>query len=330
MIDLNLSSWKKYKIGDIFECKTTKAVSSEDITEGNTVYITRSSAMNGFSGNISFDAKKINKGNCITIGAEGVVAFYQEDDFLAGVKVYTLRHKKMNKYNALFICTILNTEKYRYSYGRARVLEKLKNEEILLPYDSEDSDSPNFDLMESYIKSLWGGSHNTTTLYRKCDLKTEEWQEFEIKDLFLLEKCKCACASDLEEGQDIYYIGAKKSNNGIIKKVKKKKDLISKGNGIIFICDGQGSVGYSNYIDEDFIGSTTLMIGYNKHLNKYNGLFIVTILDKEKNKYSYGRKYAPKLKTTKIKLPSKNNEPDWDFMEKYIRQLQFSDLIDTL
>lgn len=153
MNDLNFCAWKKYRVGTIFECKTTKAVSSKDMTKGNTLYITRSSIMNGFSGNILFDSKKINKGNCITIGAEGVVAFYQEDDFLAGVKVYTIRHERMNKYNALFICTILNAEKYRYSYGRARVLEKLQNEEILLPCDSKGN--PNFAFMESYIKSLW-------------------------------------------------------------------------------------------------------------------------------------------------------------------------------
>ena len=54
-------------------------------------------------------------------------------------------------------------------------------------------------------------------------------------------------------------------------------ERITKGNCIVFICDGQGSVGYSNYMNIDFIGSTTLTAGYNQHLNKYIGLFLVTI-----------------------------------------------------
>lgn len=75
-----------------------------------------------------------------------------------------------------------------------------------------------------------------------------------------------------------------------MKKVKYDKDFVNKGNCIIFICDGQGSIGFNNYVDEDFIGSTTLMAGYNNCLNEYNGLFITTILDLERPKFSFGRK----------------------------------------
>jgi DNA-binding CsgD family transcriptional regulator len=54
--------------------------------------------------------------------------------FLAtGVKVYTIRHSKMNVYNAMFIITILNLENYRYNYGNARILNKIQREKIKLP-----------------------------------------------------------------------------------------------------------------------------------------------------------------------------------------------------
>jgi hypothetical protein len=62
-------------------------------------------------------------------------------------------------------------------------------------------------------------------------------------------------------------------------------------------------------------------------LNKFNALFIVSILDKERFRFSHGRKWKPTLKQTKIKLPSKNNQPDWQYMENYIKQLPNSDLI---
>ena len=162
------------------------------------------------------------------------------------------------------------------------------------------------------------------------NLNVDSWKEFYISDceqhsgLFKIENCKCGCAGDLEDGNDINYIGAKKNENGVMKKVVRDERLVSKGNGIIFICDGEGSVGYTNYIQEDFIGSTTLSIGYNENLNSINALFIVTVLDKEKYKFSYGRKYRAHINDIKIKLPTTSDgNPDWGFMECYIKSLKY-------
>ena len=87
-----------------------------------------------------------------------------------------------------------------------------------------------------------------------------------------------------------------------------------------------------NYIEyHEFIGTTNLAVAYSKKLNKYNALFLVSVLDKERQKYSFGRKYKTRIEKTKIKLPFKtiNNEkvPDWLYMENYIKELPYSDKI---
>jgi hypothetical protein len=93
---------------------------------------------------------------------------------------------------------------------------------------------------------------------------------------------------------------------------------LSQGNAIAFICDGQGSVGYSIYKYEKFIGSTTLKAGRSDFLNKYNGLFISTALDMNKSIYDYGyKRNDSRLKNETISLPSCKNEPDYEYMEKY-------------
>ena len=162
------------------------------------------------------------------------------------------------------------------------------------------------------------------------ELDTSDWKYFKLAGkggIFELESCKCKNATELlEEGSDVEYIGAKKSDGGFMEWVKNVPELTTRGNCIVFICDGQGSVGYTNYIDHDFIGSTTLSVGRNTNLNRYNAMFIVTILDKERYRYSFGRKYKTNLTKTMIRLPAKKNpngkyEPDWDFMEKYIKTL---------
>ncbi len=159
-------------------------------------------------------------------------------------------------------------------------------------------------------------------------IDTSHWKFFNLSGdngIFKIEPCKCNNAGELlEQGDDIEYIGAKKEDNGVMNLVKYNELLVTKGNCIIFICDGQGSVGYTNYIDHDFIGSTTLSAGYNSNLNEKNGLFLVTVLDLERYRYSFGRKYRPNLSKVKIKLPATvAGEPDWEYMEKYIESLNY-------
>ncbi len=159
-------------------------------------------------------------------------------------------------------------------------------------------------------------------------IDTSNWKYFPLtgkKGLFKIEPCKCSNAGELlEDGDDIEYIGAKKNDNGFMRFVKYEESLVTKGNCIIFICDGQGSVGYANYIDHDFIGSTTLSVGYNERLNEKIGLFIVAVLDLERYRYSFGRKYKTNLSKVSIKLPTTvHGEPDWDFMEMYMNNLNY-------
>ncbi|WP_180336913.1 restriction endonuclease subunit S [Mycoplasmopsis pullorum] len=174
--------------------------------------------------------------------------------------------------------------------------------------------------------------HYTKNIQNSIKIKTKSWLNFKIKDIFYLEKGKCNNASSLlEDGDDIYYIGVKKNNNGVMKKVKRNKNLVSRKNALVFICDGEGSVRFHTFQDKEFIASTTLTLGYNKQLNKYNSMFIITALDKNRYKYSYGRKYRVNEFTT-LKLPAiltPNNkwEPDWKFMKYFIKQLPYGDVI---
>lgn len=153
-------------------------------------------------------------------------------------------------------------------------------------------------------------------------LNNVTWKEVKVKTIFpKIEKCKCGKVGNLEDGL-IPYVGATNRNNGTMRYVKASEKLITKGNCIVFICDGQGSVGYSIYKAEDFIGSTTLKVGRNKFLNYYNAQFIIGALDKNRCIYSYGYKRTePRLKNETIYLPvNSKGEPDYKFMEEYIKE----------
>lgn len=61
----------------------------------------------------------------------------------------------------------------------------------------------------------------------------------------------------------------------------------------------------------------------NDNISKYCKLFITTLINCQKNKYSYGKQFRQKnANFSKILLPlSPNNPkiPDWDFMEQYAK-----------
>lgn len=149
------------------------------------------------------------------------------------------------------------------------------------------------------------------------------WKLFRMDELFnSFERGKVHSQNSLSNGDEYFYVGAKKNRCGVMVKCGYDKDLISKGNCIIFICNGEGSVGYSNYMDRDFMASGDLLLAYGDFLNVYTALFIVTMLDRERPKYSFGRKYGKYVKSTTIPLPIKENvkKPDWEWVENYVKQ----------
>ena len=78
--------------------------------------------------------------------------YYIEGQFTASDEVSILKHKKLNKFNGLFIATIINLNQYKYSFGRKAFKNKFSKDSILLPVDSKGD--PDWQFMEDYIKSL--------------------------------------------------------------------------------------------------------------------------------------------------------------------------------
>lgn len=73
---IDTSGWEKFKVGDILECKTCPNSVKIDLNDGDIPYISRTALNNGCDEFVNISSEKISKGNCITIGAEGLYAFY--------------------------------------------------------------------------------------------------------------------------------------------------------------------------------------------------------------------------------------------------------------
>jgi hypothetical protein len=310
------------KVSDLFalyQGNSFELINMEIDRQSEINFVARTGENNGVTARVkTIDEIKPFPAGYISVALGGSVlsSFVQYKPFYTGFHVMALEPKEEMRFEEkLFYCHCIKMNAYRYRYGR-QANKTLKDIELPELPDWLSTYTIDYSRIETGIEK------------RELLLDFSKWGQFKIGSLFAIENCKCSNASQLSDGNDIYYIGAKKNNNGIMRKVAYDNELVTKGNCIAFICDGQGSVGYSNYINVDFIGSTTLSVGYNDNLNKYIGLFLVAVFDLERPKYSYGRKYRKYLSETIIKLPiDKNGEPDWQFMGNYIKALPYSDKI---
>lgn len=342
---MDTQNWSPFTLGDLFDIYTGKDLIYSSLTYGEYPVIGHKAENNGItayteklSGYTLYDNT-----TTISLGDRGsFFAAVQSKPFYIGTRVKALTAKfRSNIHILLFIATLINKESFRFSYGR-NSCDRTDNITIKLPSININGELfPDLDYIEkltkqniipslpSKSKAVWDGAYNNKPISTTpITLDSVKWDWFNVADIFpIIEKCKCSNATELlEDGDDIAYIGAKKSDNGVMRYVKYDEALITKGNCIVFIGDGQGSVGYCIYQPKGFIGSTTLVAGYNQHLNQYVAQFLITILDMERYRYSFGRKYNKSaIMNTKIKLPVKpNGSPDWEFMENYIKSLPYS------
>lgn len=151
----------------------------------------------------------------------------------------------------------------------------------------------------------------------KLSLSKVEWKEFTICNIFNTDiRGKRLKVADREIG-DIPLITAGENNNGISSFINNPKHKE-----------------YSNAITLDMFANAFYQSGVfkcddnitilkNTNINKYSAIFIVSQLKKLKVKYSYGNQVRPnRLSKDKILLPiNEKGEPNWDFMENYIKQI---------
>ena len=153
-IQLNTKDWKWFRYDEIFDIKKGKRLTQADMIEGNIPYIGAIDSNNGLSSYIGNDSQ-LHNANTITVSYNGSIgyAFYQDKDFWATDDVNVLYPKFiLNRYIALFLCTIIEKEQYRFCYGRKWDLDMMNNSRIKLPVTPEGT--PDWQFMEDYIKSL--------------------------------------------------------------------------------------------------------------------------------------------------------------------------------
>ena len=322
-------NWAEFRVGDLFTQERGKEKAPNQNEDGNIPMINETSANNGFTRNVV--PTKVFKGNAITVSINFArVVFYQPVDFCASVNIAILRNEHLNKYNGLYIANVLSYANRKYNYGAKTSKDRLNDTMLYLPATPDGQ--PDYDFMENYIKQLYDDFADRVCAYTEpveenadISLSDREWKEFSLQQLFKVTGSKTTAKNDLESigGNKYPYITTQATNNSVAGFYDYATE---KGNCII----AESAVaGFVSYQAKDFSasGHVEKLIPYYKAFNQYHGMFIVSVIRYVNvGKYNYGHKFnQQRIRETMISLPvTPEGQPDYDFMEQYIKQLPFS------
>ena len=333
--DLNL---KQFTLSEIFEIKSLKHIDKNKLKkeDGDIPYVSQSKLNNGVLKFVcNHGPKKLNSGNCISIGMNTQVVRYQERDFYSTTNLVSIYNIHLNRYTACFICPMLENilrQKFNYSYmALARRVSKI---EIPLPVASDGN--PDWDMMEAYIKDqiVRIKQQEKEGLKKKIEeLEARILPKPNIPRLTIVGKITAdftlgqifpniirgtAIPKRIRKPGTIPYISASLLNNGEADFVSVNKKYIYKDCLTVPFIGGENCTFYH---DGEFVPSSDVAVLQNENFDKYIYVFLIGILNVIMQKYSFGYKASlERLQKQTIPLPiTSEGKPDWEFMSDYIK-----------
>ncbi len=304
------------EVFDVWYGVNLEVVNSE-VVEKDIPFVSRQSVNNGIVCHVKrMPNVEPNPANTLSIAVSGSVlsTFYHDYEYYSGRDVYVAKPKlPLTKAEMLYYCSVIEHNKYRYNYGRGA---NRTFKELLVPSYEEIPDwvkrrNVNSDFIETPLSS------------NRLLLNTKEWKWFRYNEIFIIKKGKRLTKADMNIGK-IPYIGAIDSNNGISAYIANDEYLHSANTITVSY---NGSIAEAYYQTQDFWATDDVNVLYPKfNMNVYSAMFLTTIINKEKYRFNYGRKWDKELMCgSLIKLPVDTaGNPDWQWMEDYIKGLPYS------
>lgn len=249
----------------------------------------------------------------VALGGAMLSSFVQPRPFYTAQNIVVLTPKKqMSFQEKVFYCLCISKNKWKYStFGREanRTIKDLDLPDKISKWVGHIKEDDT-DLSKPFIE-------------KEIPLYDRRWAWFKYEDLFSIERGRGARKDKMSfEGQTPVITSVDK-NNGLIGRIDAPP--VHKGN--VIGVNRNGSVGEAFYQPVAFSSTEDVHVFNPKFkLTPYSALFLVTLIRRERYKYNYARKWSiTRMNETRLKLPvDKDGNPDWQFMENYIKTLRYS------
>lgn len=357
---MDTTNWKTININEIFDISYGNKLDMCKMTpnKDGIPFVTRTATNNGIGGVVEYiDGVVPNQAGSLSIALGGSIGstFLQTKDFYTSQNVAVLRPKyDLNNGILLFLAILIEKECSQRFVAFGRELNKHIKRDFTIKLPMTNKNTPNWTEIDSIIKDqiipqlpkkaqkVWMQKYDTKPLQpENMKLNTQDWKWFRYDEIFDIKHGFYNKKPEDNPKGDIPFIGATDSNNG----VTSHSDLetiaattkTGEGNNspmeekIFENCiavTNNGSVGYAYYQAKPFTCTHDVNPLYLKghELNPYIALFLCSLIEKERFRWAYGRKWRPvRMPSSRIKLPvTPEGTPDWQFMENYIKSLPYS------
>jgi len=340
--------WGEYKLGNLFEIKSTSSFNKEVLTLGSEYdYVTRTSQNQGILQTTGFvNEENLNEAGTWSLGLLQMDFFYRRKCWYAGQFVRKIVPKiELTDSSISFFTTILNKQKPILLSVLVRDVDAVfRNKTCLLP--TTHNGEIDFKFMEKFIAELNAArlaelnAYLTITGLKDYSLTPEEeqaikdfetgsvkWGEFDVIKVFDVRNAGNILANEIVEGSgSTPYLCASRENNAVSSYISYREELITEGN-CIFI---GGKTFVVTYQECDFFSNDShnltlrLRPDYEEHLTKLKQLYLATCVNKSLgHKYSWGDSVSTrKIQNDKILLPCIGEQVDFSKMDTLISAIQ--------
>lgn len=343
-LDLKNIEWREFFLKDVFtEIQRGKRLKKSDHQKGNMPYVSSTSYNNGVDGFVGNTEKVRVFSDCLTIANSGSVgsAFFQPFEFVGSDHVTALQNEKFTKYIYQFIAVACYKLSEKYSFNREISDKRIKREKILLPADT--TGKPDYAFMETFMRQKEQkqlAQYHTYIKKRLKQLKNDQdieplhekkWSAFEIANLFNVKIGKNVDGNKVnKKNGDTAYITRKESDNGLDGFINFEHKFLNEAFPVITIGNETAQPFVQTF--PFFTGTKVNILEHKQEISAEALRFISRCLEMHKNKYSYSFTInSTRLKRQKILLPiNANQEPDYPYMENYIKRLEYEKLTQFL
>jgi len=153
-LPLQTHLWKPFRLSDLFGLSRGRNILRRDMNPGTTAYVSAATINNGITAMV--DVPPDYPAGQITVASNGNgvgEAFYQAQPFVASGDVTVLTpHEPITPEAAMFVCTVIYRDKYRWNYGRKWVTSRMRESVVRLPV--ADHGAPDWKYMADYMRAI--------------------------------------------------------------------------------------------------------------------------------------------------------------------------------
>lgn len=305
------------RLGDLFDIEYGRSKFNKNnlSVDGITPLVSSTGNNNGVwgYGNLEPEYK-----NVISVPRTGSIceAHYQGIDCCINSDCLVLTPKKeYTEKQMIYFAFLIRQEKYKYTYGRKVTPSRLGETQIP-------------DEIPSWIYEIEIPDYSNVTKPYLDEptpaLNVEEWKEFRLDELFDISASKNISNKEASGNPgDMPYITTTGDNNG----VQQYTSIGPFYDGKCLTVAGSGTIFATFYQDKPFTTSQRLYVLKPLFkINSYIAMFLIPLIEQEGYRFSYGRQVKiGHVRDMVIKLPATpEGNPDWEWMEKYVKTLGWS------